>query len=226
MEECAFHAVTNFHIIKNHSVDIMHDLFEGVCRYDLGKVLFHLIYKDKLFSCEMLNNRIYSFDYGDQHSTNKPPAINVDAIKKKYVIYSASEMSTLWQYLGLIIGDLIRKGNKIWQLYITVREMLSFIMAQEVNDETVNLLRNIIKKHHELYLNLFDDTLKPKFHFILHYPQIMQQTGPVKYMSSMHFEAKHKEIKQTANAITSRQNPAYTLSTKLQLKLNYRFILH
>lgn len=104
--------------------------------------------------------------------------------------------------------------------------MLTIIMAREVNDKNVILLRNMISEHHKLYLNLFNDTIKPKFHFILHYPQIMQEIGPLKYMSSMRFEAKHKQLKQIANAITSRQNPPYTLSIKHQLKLNYRFMLN
>jgi len=54
----------------------------------------------------------------------------------------------------------------------------------------------------------------------------MQQTGPLKQMSFIRFEAKHKELKQTANVTTSRKNPAYTLAMKHQLQLNYRFILN
>jgi len=104
--------------------------------------------------------------------------------------------------------------------------MLSIIMAQEVTDENISLLRKLISEHHKLYINLFDDTLKPKHHLLLHYPRIMQQRGPLKQMSSIRFEAKHKELKQTANAITSRKNPAYTLAVKHQLQLNYRFILN
>jgi len=112
VEECAFHSIKNFHITMNLSVDVMHDIFEGVCRYDLGQLLNRLIYKDNLFSLETFNNRICCFDYGDDHSTNKPPLINVEALKKKYIIYSASEMACLWQYLGLIIGDVIPKKIK------------------------------------------------------------------------------------------------------------------
>jgi len=52
----------------------------------------------------------------------------------------------------------------------------------------------------------------------------MQQIGPLKYMLSIRFEAKHKELKQTANAITPRKNPAYSLAIKHQLQFNCRFI--
>ena len=74
-------------------------------------------------------------------------------------------------------------------------------------------------------MKLFDDTLKPKHHLLLHYPHAMEMMGPIRQMSCMRFEAKHKELKDVAKAITSRTNPAYSLSFKQQLSLNYRFIL-
>ncbi|KYM95709.1 hypothetical protein ALC62_13615, partial [Cyphomyrmex costatus] len=53
------------------------------------------------------------------------------------------------------------------------------------------------------------------------------KAGPLVQMSSIRFEAKHKELKQTAKAVSSRRNPAYTLALKHQLQLNYRlFILN
>jgi len=82
VEKCAFHLTKNFHITMKLSVDVMHDLFEGVSRYDLGQLLNRLIYKDNLFSLETLNDRICCFDYGDDHSTNKSPLINIEALKK------------------------------------------------------------------------------------------------------------------------------------------------
>lgn len=102
--------------------------------------------------------------------------------------------------------------------------MMSIIMAEEVTDENCSLLKKLTSEHHKLYINLFDDVLKPKHHLLLHYPRVMQQIGPLKYMSSIRFEAKHKELKQTANAITSRKNPAYSLAMKHQLQFNCRFI--
>jgi len=42
LEECIFHSITNFHLTKNRVSDVMHDLLEGVCRYDLGQFLNRL----------------------------------------------------------------------------------------------------------------------------------------------------------------------------------------
>lgn len=42
LEECIFHSITNFHITQNISVDVMHDLFEGICRYDLDQLFIYI----------------------------------------------------------------------------------------------------------------------------------------------------------------------------------------
>lgn len=34
-EECIFNKIPNFHVLENISIDLMHDLLEGICRYDI-----------------------------------------------------------------------------------------------------------------------------------------------------------------------------------------------
>lgn len=66
--------------------------------------------------------------------------------------------------------------------------------------------------------------LKPKHHYLLHYPRVMMKMGPLRYVSAIRFEAKHREIKQNAKIVTSRRNPSYTLALKQQLALTHRFV--
>jgi len=57
--------------------------------------------------------------------------------------------------------------------------------------------------------------LKPKHHHMVHYLFIIEKSGgPLSLFWSMRFEAKHKELKDTANSITSRKNIVYTFVTK------------
>jgi len=35
-ETCAFNILQSFHAVENYSVDIMHDLLEGVCVYEVS----------------------------------------------------------------------------------------------------------------------------------------------------------------------------------------------
>jgi len=67
-------------------------------------------------------------------------------------------------------------------------------------------LKYLISEHHDMYLSLFN-SLKPKHHFLLHYPNIILKTGPLIYLSCMRFEAKHKERNiKNANNVQSRKN--------------------
>jgi len=62
-EPCIWHQLSNFHLTQNYCVDIMHDLFEGVCNYSLTSLLHNLIFDLKLFSLRTLNERVKCFGY-------------------------------------------------------------------------------------------------------------------------------------------------------------------
>jgi len=83
-------------------------------------------------------------------------------------------------------------------------------------------LKYLIFKHHDMYLSLFNSSLKPKHYFLLHYPNIILKTGPLIYLFCMYFEAKHKELKKNANNMQSRKNLSLTLAKKSQLNFLYR----
>lgn len=53
-----FNELHNFHVIENTSLDIMHDLFEGICSYEMCKILLTFILKDKYFSIDYLNSQL------------------------------------------------------------------------------------------------------------------------------------------------------------------------
>jgi hypothetical protein len=66
--------------------------------------------------------------------------------------------------------------------------------------------------------------LKPKHHFLLHYPRVIEQIGPPILISAFKFESKHKELKAIAQSISCRKNLPLTLATRHQLKSSYRLI--
>lgn len=48
-EECVFNEIEDFHILENSALDIMHDIYEGICEYDLSQILLYYIVNLKLF---------------------------------------------------------------------------------------------------------------------------------------------------------------------------------
>lgn len=50
---CIWHELPNFHLTNNLFCDLMHDVLEGVLRYDMAQIMNHLIKKKNIF---LLNN--------------------------------------------------------------------------------------------------------------------------------------------------------------------------
>lgn len=204
----------------------MHDMAEGVCKYDIGLILKEMIFSLKYFSLDTLNNRIESFDFGPLNIRSRPTLITELSIKREGCLkMSASEMLCFTKYLGLIIGDLVPETSELWHLYIVLKQILDIILCKWIRKPDIILLQSLIIEHHELYLKLFKKNLKPKHHHMVHYPFIIQNSGPLSLIWSMRFEAKHKELKETAHSITSRKNITLTLALKQQLQFAYRLII-
>lgn len=66
---CVLNDLKYFHILKNWSVDIMHDLNEGITPFVL-KGFFKKMIELGLYSIESLNNWVQSFDYGSLNQRN------------------------------------------------------------------------------------------------------------------------------------------------------------
>jgi len=93
----------------------MHDVLEGVCKYDMSFLIFYYVNDLKLFSLEVLNDRMVNFDYGPDKGS-KPSVLNIENIRKHGIRQSASEMMTLFRYFGLLIGDFIPRNDPVWYL--------------------------------------------------------------------------------------------------------------
>lgn len=106
-EPCVWNEISSFHVTQNYCVDIMHDMLEGVCNYDIGLMLKIMIFDLKYFTIDKLNNRIELFDYGSIDIRNRPTLIASETLKGKgnKLKMSASEMLCFVKNLGLIIGD-------------------------------------------------------------------------------------------------------------------------
>ena len=111
-EKRVFHKVEGFHICVHCTLDLMHDLFEGV-NSTLVSILDDLIYIQEAFSLNLLNTRLQSLDYTTFENANKIPEIKREHIvTKKKLKMSASEMINFCKYLGILIGDKVSEENE------------------------------------------------------------------------------------------------------------------
>jgi len=169
-ERCVWNDLVSFTATNNFSVDIMHDMLEGVYKFDIGFILKQMIFGFNYFSIETLNNRIEAFNYGTLDILSSPTLLSSENLRRQGSI-KMSEMLCFTKYLGLIIGDLIPEDSDLWELYKILRKIVDIILCKSVRlSDSVLLKKTLISEHHTLYLRLFCSNPNPNIiiWFIIH----------------------------------------------------------
>lgn len=220
-EESLWRKVIGFDMFKQVSVDIMHDILEGVARYAMVEVLKGLLSK-KYFTLEDLNYRISFFNYGPD-SNCKPPQFTETGANIKWKM-SAMEAFNFIKYFPCFVSHKVPSEDQHWTFYLSLRKLLELAMTDAVHPEICDELRETVKEFNSLYMILSNSHLKPKFHHLVHYPGVMERLGPLPNLWSMRFEAKHRISKVSARTSCNRINLTKTLAIKHQLQLNHVFL--
>ncbi|KAJ1524657.1 hypothetical protein ONE63_011140 [Megalurothrips usitatus] len=161
----------------------------------------------------------------DDEQGNKPPTchFSVDRFLNCSLNLSSSEMLCFTRYLGEMVGDLIPEGNSAWKLYLVLHDILELIMCPVIEPGMDIYMRTLISEHHQTYVNLYG-SLKPKHHFMLHYPDLLKRNGPLSSLSALTSERTHRVGKMYAKACNSRIDFPYSVSVKYQLSLCNRLM--
>ncbi|XP_033112600.1 uncharacterized protein LOC117113392, partial [Anneissia japonica] len=223
---CPLNELHNFHVTKNFSPDIMHDLLEGVCSLEVHLVLAALI-EDNYFTLDLLNSRITSFDYGLCDLKNKPSVISASKLRNpdSAAHQKAAQMWCLIRHLPLLIGDKVPEDNEYFELLLLLLDCMDIIFSYEVTVDDTYFLKHVIKDHHEHFLKLFPMRhLKPKHHFMTHYPRQIRMLGPLRHYWAMRFEAKHNFFKRLGHIVCNFRNILKTLSYRQQMYFCYNMI--
>lgn len=87
------------------------------------------------------------------------------------------------------------------------------VFAPKISNEMINQLENHIS---EMLLSLRkvfpNKNLKPKDHFLIHYPRVIREMGPLIFLWCMRFEAKHLPFKKLAQFVQNFVNICTTAS--------------
>lgn len=136
----------------------------------------------------------------------------------------AREMQCFVHFFPLMYGDRIPEDNEFWLFFLDLLEIIDVLLSISIDKYALDRLKYLIGKHHMNYVRLFEDTLKPKHHFMLHYPKIIALCGPPRKYWCYLFETKHKAFKTYCRNVNSRKNIALTISRKYQLQFAQRMI--
>lgn len=218
-DECTFHSLHGFHVTRNFSVDLLHDLLEGGLHFDVCNIIKSCI-KKGYFTLDELNNYIKIHNYGPCTKNKSIDDITVEMVDNEKIKCSGAEMETLFLNFATIIGHKVPHDAGEWNVYIKMREVYSVLTAKVALPGAFQLLYNLISEHHELFLYNFPEKhFKPKHHFMLHYPNVNDMIGPICRISSLRYEAYHKKFKNVSRITACRIN----LLTTFARKIEYQF---
>lgn len=193
---CVLNSLQFFHSTDNFTVDIMHDLLEGVVQYEL-KLVFQYFVKNGYVSPSALSDRLQSFSYGFTNRKNKPGNLKIDD-NSKHLGWNATQSWCVLRHTPLIFGDVIEQGNSYWNLLLLLIQIVNIVFSPIVTDGIICYLKHLIQDHHNLFKSLFTDRkLIPKHHLMIHYPRCMKKIGPLIHVWCMRFEAKHNFFKRS-----------------------------
>jgi len=90
-KESILNRIQSFHVTTNFSIDVMHDIFEGICHYNMCHLIIYFTENVKIFSLETLNFRKQNFNYGLEQK-NLSPKIEKHHLHKFHLKMSGRQM--------------------------------------------------------------------------------------------------------------------------------------
>ncbi|KAK0148560.1 putative nuclease HARBI1 [Merluccius polli] len=213
--------LAHFCVTSGYPPDVVHDLFEGIVPIELALCFGQLISK-KLLTLSDLNNHIKNFQYKWGDKKNRPHLVPLSFSSRKTIGGNAHENWCLLRLLPFMIGHLIPEDEPAWKVILDLKDIVELVVATFHCEESVAYLEYKISEHRRRYKEVFpDQRIRPKHHFLEHYPEMIKLFGPIVKFWTMRFEAKHSYFKQVVRHTKCFKNITLSLANKHQLMIGY-----
>lgn len=213
--KCLLNEVKNFHCIGSSPPCIAHDMFEGVVSHD---VALALKYFDKEFSItsEYINRRIKQLKLSGSDQGDRPAKVT-DKMKK--LRGGAVQNWNFLRFLPLLIGNkIVRKSDPVWQMILRLIELSRMLTSPAMPKASLPKLKQKIYMYLKLRITCFPDVpLRPKHHYLEHYPELIEMFGCLMRVGTLTFESNHRFFKNTAQSKKNFKNITKTLSEEHEL---------
>lgn len=213
VQYCLFNDLDYFHIFHNYSIDIMHDINEGVLHVFM-RFFINTIIGRRISNGNDIIRRVRDHNYGLLSRKSKPSKLILTKINLNQ---NASQSYNLVLCLPFIFYDIKDEIVDIWSLLGMLLKIMQVIFSAKITDRDLirlkclipNFLRGLIENN---------VSLTPKLHNMTHYVTVIENMGPLIHMWAMRMEAKHKEFTRIANNMNCYKNITETLATRYQQK--------
>ena len=218
--DSVFNRLDFYHVSSGLPPCLAHDLFEGIVNFDLALYLRYFVKTRKWLTYEKLSQIVKNFKNADSDAGVKacPPS-------ETKLGGNASQNWYMLRLLPLLVGHLIQdKSDDVWQLILLLREIVQLVTAPAISGGQVAYMHICIQEY--MYIdsraNLFPDvSLRPKHHYLLHYPALTLKFGPLVNLWTLRFESKHQFFKRCIRASHNFINVTSMLAERHQFLQAY-----
>ena len=107
-----------------------------------------------------------------------------------------------------------------WLMLLALHQIVQMLCAPALNDKDVATLICVLNI--AFRQSLFPSIpLRPKHHFLLHYPYFIIQYGPLSRVWTLRFESKHRYFKRVVKSCSNFVNATRTLPHHHQMLLSH-----
>ena len=78
---------------------------------------------------------------------------------------------TLIRILPFMIGSYVERNDDHWECLLVLWDVCSIVSAFEVTEDDATHLAWLIEIYLESFTSLYEESLTPKFHYLVHLPQ-------------------------------------------------------
>lgn len=218
---CAFNELQYFHILDNCTVDVMHDMLEGVVPFFIHFIFDNIISK-KIANLDKIQSLCRDYNYGWLWSKYKPSAIKLNLSTTQTVCRTRINQNAMQNYclllnLPFILYDMKDKLESEWRSMENLLQAMQIIFSSSIRQTDIDRLRILIKCHLS-YLVDAGQNLLPKHHNTTHYPRLITVIGPPINSWMMRYESKHKFFTDLVHLTYNYKNIPLTLAKRHQAR--------
>lgn len=210
--------IKSFDVTKMLTMDLMHNLLEGVCDVEMKAILYHLIEELHLLTYKQLNILIDTFPYPPELAKNKPSVIEKHHVKDGQLRQCAGQTITLMIVLPLILAPFVTAENEKYENFVLLAQLTQVLLAYKIKKSSIDMLRHMIFEHHSNFKKLYPTiAITPKFHFLVHSPSVIEQHGPARIYWCMRYESRHAWFGRVAAESNNWKNMPKTMASRFQI---------
>ena len=223
LRDCPFSALDYFCTVTSFPPDLMHDILEGVIPLVLKFTILHL-HSAGILTITHINNELELFKFGQNDCKSQPAKIPSNFHRGDMTLPGkASEKLCIFRCLPFLIGCSIPVDDEVWKLYLDAREIVEILLSPVIPNSSLCYVEALIESFLSQFASKFPGKMTPKMHFLVHYPRLISDYGPLRALWCMRFESKHQYFKHIANGQNNFRNICRTFADRHQSKQCWEF---